>query len=81
LRPNEEVSEPIPLPVSRLLEPDRFSTTYRTLDGDVVPVYTYELDQRVIWGATARILKGLLDLIRGDPALSEALRHERAHTQ
>lgn len=73
LRPSEEVAEPIPMPVSRFFKPDRFSVTDRNLDDKRVPTYTYELDGRVIWGATARILKGFLDLLQEDEALLKAL--------
>ncbi len=63
LRPNEEVAEIVALPLASLLNPDRFSVDSRVLDGQTVPIYTYEVQGLVIWGATARILKGFLELI------------------
>jgi 8-oxo-dGTP pyrophosphatase MutT (NUDIX family) len=68
---SKEVAEAIVLPLGRLLNPDRAWTTARTLDGQEVTVYYYEVEGRVIWGATARILKNLLDLIRSNPSLLE----------
>jgi len=63
MRPNTEVAEIVALPFSSLLKPDRFSVASRLLDGVPVPVYTYEIGGLVIWGATARILKGFLELL------------------
>ncbi len=63
LSPNQEVAEILAVPLPSLLNPDRFSVDSRVLDGKTVPVYTYEIQDLVIWGATARIVKGFLDLL------------------
>jgi 8-oxo-dGTP pyrophosphatase MutT (NUDIX family) len=76
LHANREVDEIILLPVVRLLDPERFSVDTRIHNGEEVSVYTYEVCRRVIWGATARILKQLLDLLVKDPALMQALEAE-----
>lgn len=70
---NQEVAEPLPLPLERLLGPDRIQQDSTELEGTHVPVLTYQVGEVVIWGATARILANLLDIIRGDPLLAETL--------
>ncbi|MGQ9655826.1 MAG: NUDIX hydrolase [Thermodesulfobacteriota bacterium] len=63
LSPNREVAEILAIPLPLLLSPDRFSVDSKLLDGEAVPVYTYEIQGLVIWGATARIVKGFLELL------------------
>jgi 8-oxo-dGTP pyrophosphatase MutT (NUDIX family) len=65
---NEEVAELLPTRLARF-HPDRFSMEEKPFHGQRVPVYTCEVDGRVIWGATARILKGFVDMISTDPNL------------
>ena len=60
---NAEVKEPIVFSLGRLQNPDRMLVEHREHDGMTVPVYTYEVDGRVIWGATARILREFLHLV------------------
>jgi len=72
-RANREVAELLPLPLHRLLKPDRFEARQEEIDGLLIPVYTYEVEGLRIWGATARILKDLLDRIREDHPTLEAL--------
>ena len=65
MSPNkEEVSSVISVPVSALLHPDCFTTE---LKGDVTPriIYHFRYEGLDIWGATARILKQLLELAYG----------------
>lgn len=74
-----EVAELIPLPLSQLFHPNRFSLTFRTLGQQLVPVYTYEFDHRVIWGATARILKNFLCLLNENPDLHRLIGNNQTH--
>jgi 8-oxo-dGTP pyrophosphatase MutT (NUDIX family) len=61
-RPNvEEVSAVLSVPVSALLEPDCFSAVPRT-DGKPGFIYHFRYGTVDIWGATARILKQLLEI-------------------
>jgi 8-oxo-dGTP pyrophosphatase MutT (NUDIX family) len=72
LRPNGEVAELLPLPLKRL-DPQAFSAEHRLLDGAPVTVYSCQVDGRIIWGATARILKGFLEILHKDPEARAAL--------
>ncbi|MBI2856736.1 MAG: CoA pyrophosphatase, partial [Chloroflexi bacterium] len=68
-----EVTELIEVPIQSLA-----SITPRTeaevLDGRPHTVYFYDYNGHTIWGATARVVKGFLDLLRpGLPGLSVAL--------
>jgi len=60
LHPNLEVEEIINLPIEKLktsiLKDDRYSTINNNM-------FKFVLDKYIIWGATARILKELLDII------------------
>ena len=67
-RPNSEVAELLPLPLAGFV-PDQCTVTHRELEGEPVAVYTYEIHGRIIWGATARVLKGFLDILHADPDL------------
>ena len=61
-RPNvKEVSAVLSVPVSALLEHDCFTAVPRT-DGNSGFIYHYRYQSFDIWGATARILKQLLEL-------------------
>jgi 8-oxo-dGTP pyrophosphatase MutT (NUDIX family) len=62
LRPNEaEIAEVIDAPVAALLDPRILEK--RLLPGREEPTLFYHYDSHVIWGATARILKELLDAL------------------
>lgn len=58
-----EIEELIEVPLSALLDRNNFREELYSHDGKQRPVYFYHYKQHVIWGATARILKQLLDLI------------------
>jgi 8-oxo-dGTP pyrophosphatase MutT (NUDIX family) len=58
----DEVAEIIEIPVPALLDRDCLSHSTETLDGRTVDAYAYHYRGMVIWGATARILKRLLDI-------------------
>ncbi len=64
-RPNpDEVAEVFELPVARLADPsvvEELGTVER--GGFVWRVRAYRVDERVIWGATARVLDDLLPLL------------------
>lgn len=56
-----EVSELVFAPVSELRKPPRVGYVVR--HGKPCSVYYYDLPQRVIWGATARIIKNLVEAV------------------
>jgi 8-oxo-dGTP pyrophosphatase MutT (NUDIX family) len=58
-----EIHRVIEVPVERLLDPACFRVELWERGGQVNPVYFYDYDGEVIWGATARILKQFFDLI------------------
>jgi 8-oxo-dGTP pyrophosphatase MutT (NUDIX family) len=58
----EEVDEIIEVPISALLDKDCLHPDTETLSGEVVDYCTYHYQERVIWGATARILNRFLDI-------------------
>ncbi len=58
-----EIDELIEVPLSALLKEDSFSEREIFRMGRVEWVYAYQYQNHIIWGATARILKQLLDLI------------------
>jgi 8-oxo-dGTP pyrophosphatase MutT (NUDIX family) len=63
LKPAEaEIAELVDVPVPALLAPGVLEE--RTLPGRTEPTLFYHHGRHVIWGATARMLKELLDLLR-----------------
>lgn len=61
----EEVEEIIEVPLSALLDRANFREESHMREGKLHPVYFYDYKGNVIWGATARILKQLLELVSG----------------
>ena len=59
----QEIEEVIEVPLSELLDSRRFRQELFEKDGQAFPVYFYQHKDHTIWGATARILKQLLDLL------------------
>jgi 8-oxo-dGTP pyrophosphatase MutT (NUDIX family) len=57
-----EIESIIEAPISRLAEIER--QVQHEHDGHIWIGHTYDVDGKVIWGATGHILKGFLDLIR-----------------
>jgi len=57
-----EIEEVIEVPLSILYDKRRFRQEVRERDGKPFEVYFYRYKGYTIWGATARILKQLLDL-------------------
>ena len=59
----EEAEEIILIPLSALHDRANFREETTDMDGTALPVYFYEYQGQVVWGATAMILKQLLDVI------------------
>ncbi len=60
-----EIAEILTLPLADFFDPARFEEQRRTLpDGRSGSVYFYHVGGQTVWGATARILKDFLELIR-----------------
>lgn len=59
----EEIDELIEVPVPSLLDPSRQRVERWNVMGQERDVYFYDYGAHVIWGATARILKDLLQVI------------------
>lgn len=57
-----ETTEILFVPLSVLMDNSNFNQ--EPMDNDGIPNYTYEYKGRIIWGATARIIKQLLDTLR-----------------
>jgi hypothetical protein len=63
-KPNSrEVAEIIEVPLSTLQDKNNFKEAFELYYGELTPVYSYEYQGHLIWGATARILKQFLDFI------------------
>jgi 8-oxo-dGTP pyrophosphatase MutT (NUDIX family) len=67
-----EIEEILEVPLSVFLDEARFREELRSRNGELVPVYFYQHDEHTIWGATARILKQLMDLISQEDRKSES---------
>jgi 8-oxo-dGTP pyrophosphatase MutT (NUDIX family) len=65
-----EIEEVIEVPLSSLLDAKFHRTEKRRLMEQEREVHFYDYGAHVIWGATARILKSLLEQIRTLPAFS-----------
>ena len=63
-----EIEEIIEVPLSVFLDEAKFREELHIRNGEPVPVYFYQHNEHTVWGATARILKQLMDLVsRKDP--------------
>jgi 8-oxo-dGTP pyrophosphatase MutT (NUDIX family) len=69
-----ETGEIIEVPISALLDKDSLRQETKIIGGQAVTSYFYHYQDRVIWGATARILHQFLDIfvqaIKGYPPLT-----------
>jgi len=65
-----EVSELLFVPVNEFRKPP--SVGYVVRDGKPYPVYYYDLSQRVVWGATARIVKNFIEVVFADETQSSS---------
>lgn len=63
---SREIKQIFSVPLSALMDKAVFREECQTFDGKTVPVYFYEYEGHVIWGATARILKGLIELLSSE---------------
>lgn len=76
--PNErEVAEVLEPPIAHLLDDANLVMEPRELNGAIRLMPTYYWGAHRIWGATARMLRELLELLRGAPDRLAAI---RAHT-
>jgi 8-oxo-dGTP pyrophosphatase MutT (NUDIX family) len=64
----QEIERIIEVPVASLLDDGNFRVEEWERNGARHPVYFFDYHGETIWGATARILKGYLDLVRDDDA-------------
>ena len=58
-----ETAEIVEVPISALLDENCLRQETKVIDGQAVTSYSYHCQGEVIWGATARILNELLDII------------------
>ncbi|MBN1160440.1 MAG: CoA pyrophosphatase [Dehalococcoidales bacterium] len=61
---SEEVEKVISIPIKALLEKSCMKPDTEILDGKKVASFTYKCEDTIIWGATARILNKLLEIIK-----------------
>jgi 8-oxo-dGTP pyrophosphatase MutT (NUDIX family) len=74
LHPNPtEIAEVIEVPLGALLEPARQRVERRVIRGVERDIYFFEYAGHTIWGATARIVRNLLDQAADLPAWRELL--------
>jgi 8-oxo-dGTP pyrophosphatase MutT (NUDIX family) len=62
----EEVEEVISIPIKALLDKTCCKPDTEVLDGKKVASFTYQYQSTLIWGATARILNKLLEIIKSE---------------
>jgi 8-oxo-dGTP pyrophosphatase MutT (NUDIX family) len=60
-----EIERIIEIPFADLANPGNFRVEMQNRDGLPRPVYFFECQGEVIWGATARVVKHLLELLTG----------------
>lgn len=63
----DEIEQIIELPLESLLQRDRFEKKVVSTEKGKRLLYTYHYGHHVIWGATAKILKQFVDLLRDTP--------------
>ncbi len=61
-----EVEGIFSIPLSALLDENTFRQGYYPAENRTGPGYAYEYEGNIIWGATARILKQLIELLRSE---------------
>jgi 8-oxo-dGTP pyrophosphatase MutT (NUDIX family) len=62
----EEIEELLEIPLETLLEKDRWTREIYSNGGKEIPSDRFEYEGRIIWGATARIMRQFLDILFGD---------------
>jgi 8-oxo-dGTP pyrophosphatase MutT (NUDIX family) len=60
-----ETEELIEVPITALLEKDCFSEGITQQNGEEINTYFFKYGDRIIWGATAKILKQFLEILGG----------------
>jgi len=60
----QEIDEILDLPLAAFLDTSRCKQHTENNDGKPTTGYRYECDNRIIWGATARILKQIADTLK-----------------
>jgi 8-oxo-dGTP pyrophosphatase MutT (NUDIX family) len=68
-----EVDEAFGVPLSRIVEPGALHEGIEVFGGFRIPTWQLDVDGVHIWGATARILRSLLDAAYDDGALRDRL--------
>jgi 8-oxo-dGTP pyrophosphatase MutT (NUDIX family) len=76
---SREIEEVIEVPLSVLLDESRFRQELHKGDGKPFLVYFYQHKDHTIWGATATILKQLLDLLPEEDKAKIKRRFIRRH--
>ena len=61
-----EIEKVIEVPFVALAESGAFRVEYWERDGTTRPVWFFDYQGETIWGATARILRGYLDVLQGE---------------
>ncbi|MFN2290839.1 MAG: NUDIX hydrolase [Anaerolineae bacterium] len=64
-----EVAAVVEVPLAFLCDPARLRVEQREYEGRIYPVLFWDFGPYTIWGATARILKGFLELIPDQASL------------
>jgi 8-oxo-dGTP pyrophosphatase MutT (NUDIX family) len=62
----EEIAELIEIPLEAFLEEHRWTVEMHSSEGKRLLNYSFEYEGRIIWGATARIMRQFLNAIFGD---------------
>lgn len=63
----KEIERVLEVPLAALLDPANFRVEMTERDGHTQPLYFYDYGGETIWGATARILKQFLDVLKEAP--------------
>ena len=70
----DEIEELIEIPLEAFLDRDRWTSEMRSDGPKTVLSYSFEYEGRIIWGATARIMRQFLDaLFAGKPEVKREL--------
>jgi len=67
----DEVADILEVPIEALMKNGRVNSDGENLNGESIESYIYDYQGNIIWGATARIVKKLLDIIRGTKSVTE----------
>jgi len=69
-----EIEQIIEVPIAHLLKPEIQRMQVREVFGGEREIYFYDYREHVIWGATARMLRNLLQIIASLPSKPEVLK-------